>query len=182
LRVSDAILVGISVGGLIALDFTLNWPERVRALVLCDTGATIGTADLWNQRIESVQQHGLEQLAEAIMARWFVPEYSRQHPADYRKYRDMLAQMSSVGYVATCEALRDVNFRSKLNTIGVKSLVLCGAEDTATPPELGQELAASLKDAHFEQIENAAHLPCVEQPEVMAAKMMRFFQDNGYVR
>jgi 3-oxoadipate enol-lactonase len=137
---------------------------------------------MWNQRIEAVMKHGIEHVAAAIMARWFVPELSQQHPADYHEYLSMLTHMPAVGYAATCEALRDADLRGTLDTIEVKSLVLCGSEDRATPPELGQELAASLKNARFELIENAAHLPCIEQPAAMAAKMLRFFRDSGYVR
>jgi 3-oxoadipate enol-lactonase len=182
LSVNQAILIGISVGGLIALDYTGKYPQRVRALVLCDTGVRIGTADLWNRRIEAIRKHGMEAVTEAVLGRWFVPEFSRQNPAAYQEYYDMLTQMPAVGYTATCEALRDAHLRDIVGTIGVKSLVLCGSEDTATPPELGRELAASLKDAQFELIENAAHLPCIEQPAAMAAMMLRYFQENGYVQ
>jgi 3-oxoadipate enol-lactonase len=182
LTTNKAILIGISVGGLIALDYAVNYPEKVMALVLCDTGAKIGAADSWNQRIEAVTKHGIEHVAETILARWFVPEFSSQYPQDYQEYYDMLTHMPAVGYAATCEALRDADFRDKLDTIDVKSLVLCGSEDTATPPELGQQLAASLKNAHFELIQSAAHLPCIEQPEAMAKKMLYFFQEVGYAR
>ncbi len=182
LNINEAILIGISVGGLIALDYTINQPEKITGMVLCDTGAKIGTADQWNQRIEAVRKHGMEYIAEQIIARWFVPEFPQQYPADYQEYLDMLTRTPAVGYTATCEALRDADLRHIVGTIGVKSLVLGGSEDRATPPQLGRELAASLKNAHFELIENAAHLPCIEQPEAMAVKMLRFFQDSGYVR
>jgi 3-oxoadipate enol-lactonase len=66
-------------------------------------------------------------------------------------------------------------------TIKAKTLVSCGAEDVATPPDMGRELAETLTNARFELIEQAAHLPCIEQPEVMALKLKRFFQENGYV-
>jgi 3-oxoadipate enol-lactonase len=181
LHVTEAILIGISIGGLIALDFTINHPQKVSALVLCDTGAKIGTPDFWTQRIEAVSNHGMPDIAETIMSRWFAPTFSQRRAADYQEYFDMLVHMPTIGYTATCKALRDADLRDKLDTIEVKSLVLCGSEDMATPPKLGRELAASL-NAHFELIENAAHLPCIEQPSAMATKMLRFFQENGYVQ
>ena len=54
----------------------------------------------------------------------------------------------------------------------------CGtAEDIATTPQLGRELASSIPGAQFRPIENAAHLACVEQPEIMAERMMDSFRE-----
>ena len=73
LEISQGILVGISVGGMIALDFAACWPERVHSMVLCDTAPVIGTADLWNDRIDRLHENGMQSMAEAILARWFCP-------------------------------------------------------------------------------------------------------------
>ena len=177
---NEVILIGISVGGLIALDFTILFPQDVRALVLCDTGAKIGTADLWNERIEAVRKYGMEKVADGVLARWFLAEFSEQHPEYHRSYRNMLTCTPAAGYAATCEVLRDGDLRASVSTIQAKALVLCGAEDRATPPQLGRELAESLANARFELIENAAHLPCVEQPESMAEEIWHFLRENGY--
>ena len=178
LKVTQALLIGISVGGMIALDYAAANPHSVRALILSDTGAKIGTTESWNERIAAVRQRGLDQMAETILARWFTPTFSEQHPAGYRGYYNMLTRMPVAGYIATCEALRDADLREAVGRITTKSLVLGGAEDLSTPPDLGRELAAALPDAHFELIEKAAHLPCIEQPEVMAAKINRFLRSS----
>ena len=57
------------------------------------------------------------------------------------------------------------------------ALVLSGAEDIATPPELGRELAGLIQGGEFSLIDNAAHLPCVEQPVALAERMMQFFRE-----
>ena len=97
--------------------------------------------------------------------------------ADVRGYSLMLRQTSADGYIGTCAALRDTDFRTILTRIKQPTLVLCGAEDIATPPELGRELAGLIPGAQFSLIDNAAHLPCVEQPDAVAARMMQFFQE-----
>jgi pimeloyl-ACP methyl ester carboxylesterase len=56
-------------------------------------------------------------------------------------------------------------------------LVLCGAEDIATPPELSRDLTGLIPGAKFSLIEEAAHLPCVEQPAAMAERMLEFFRE-----
>lgn len=181
LQVSSAILIGISVGGIIALDYAANHPQTVRALVLCDTAPKIGTAEMWNERIATLRQHGMAHLREAILGRWFAPGFRAQSPAAYQGYGNMLTRTPVMGYTGTCEAIRDADLTSAARTIRAKALVLCGAEDLATPPDLARGLAAVLPDARFELIENAAHLPCVEQPDAFAAHIAHFLQENGYV-
>ena len=63
----------------------------------------------------------------------------------------------------------------------VKALVLCGAEDGATPPELVRGLAEALPNARFEVMEQAGHIPSLEQPAMLAAKIDQFLSENGYV-
>jgi pimeloyl-ACP methyl ester carboxylesterase len=57
------------------------------------------------------------------------------------------------------------------------TLVLCGDQDIATPPELGRELAQAISNARFALIENAAHLICIEQPEATARQIVKFFRE-----
>jgi 3-oxoadipate enol-lactonase len=180
LHMKQAILIGASVGGMIALDYAARYPENVLALVLCDTAAKIGAPEFWDERIEAIRENGLNGMAETILARWFAGSFLAQHPAEYWGYFNMLTRTPTAGYIATCEALRTADLSEAVRTIKAKALVLCGAEDLATPPGLGRELTASLTDARFELIEQAAHLPCVEQPEAMAAKLDQFLRENGY--
>lgn len=177
LEIRQAIVCGVSVGGLIAQAVALNHSERVRALVLCDTGARIGTADAWQQRIDKVCDSGVESLVQMTMERWFSASFRERRSNDVRGYSNMLRQTSADGYVGTCAALRDTDYRQALLQIEKPTLVLCGAEDIATPPELGRELAGLIPGAQFSLIDNAAHLPCIEQPEAVAGRMMQFFRE-----
>lgn len=181
LEVQQAILIGISVGGMIAQDFAATWPERVQALVLCDTRTKIGTADLWNERINTLRQHGMDHLGHAILSRWFVPSFAEQSPEAYRGYYNMLTRTPVEGYTGTCEAIRDADLTEATRKIKVSSLVLCGSQDISTPPELAHQLAELLANSRFEIIKDAAHLSCIEQPDAVAAAITRFLRSNGYV-
>lgn len=181
LKVEAAILIGISVGGMIAMAYAAQYPERIRGLVLCDTGLTIGTAEMWNERIESVRQKGMSNLGEALVARWFTPAFAEQHPAEYRGYYNMLTRTPVIGYTATCEALRDADLNEAARTIKTKTLVLCGSGDIATPPDVGRTLAQTLADARFGLIEKAGHLPCIEQSDILATSIKHFLRELGYV-
>lgn len=177
LAVENVILIGISVGGMIALDYAARNPQRVPALVLSDTAAQIGTAAYWNERIDAIEANGMDHLAPTILSRWFAPDFAARRPADYQGYFNMLTRMPVVGYTGTCAAVRDADLRQQAATLQAKTLVLCGAEDSATPPDLVRGLADTLPDARFEVIEKAGHLPCIEQPEAMAAEIDRFLRE-----
>lgn len=180
LAINKVVLVGISVGGMIALDVAVRHPERVMALVLADTAAKIGTEEFWNARIRAVREGGLVAVAGSVLQRWFTASFVKEHPADYRGYTNMLSRMPVEGYIATCEAIRDADLRGVLGDIHTQTLVLCGSEDATTTPDLGLELSNALHHARFEAIEKAGHLPCIEQADAMATKIARFLEENGY--
>lgn len=177
LKIRPAVLCGVSVGGLIAQAAAVKYPERVRALILSDTGARIGSIDSWQQRIEMIQADGVVSIEKMTMERWFSVGFRERRPAHVRGYANMLRQTSPDGYIGTCYALRDGDLRDSVKKIHCPTLVLCGAEDMATPPDLGRELAGLIPGAKFSLIEEAAHLPCVEQPAAMAQRMLEFFQE-----
>jgi 3-oxoadipate enol-lactonase len=177
LEVGQALVCGISVGGLIAQALALSHSERVRALVLCDTGARIGSVESWEQRIAAVRASGFNALASAMMERWFSNEFRERRGVDVRGYSNMLVRTTVDGYIGTCYALRDADFRQTVSRVKCRTLVLCGAQDIATPPKLGRELALLIPGAEFSLIENAGHLCCIEQPEQVVERMMRFFRE-----
>jgi 3-oxoadipate enol-lactonase len=92
LKIEDAVVCGVSVGGLIAQALALRYTERVRALVLCDTGARIGTAEAWQQRIDKVRADGVSSLVQMTMERWFSAGFRERSGADLRGYSLMLCQ------------------------------------------------------------------------------------------
>jgi 3-oxoadipate enol-lactonase len=178
LKLERVVIVGISVGGQIALEFASRFPERVAGAVFCDTGMKIGTAELWNARIEAVRDHGLEHISEAVMQRWFGANFRHDQAALVRGYQNMLERQPPVGYIATCEALRESDLHEAARTIRddrVKTLVICGKDDQSTPVTLSQELAATL-ETKLELIDNAGHLPCIEQPKAFAKILNHFLE------
>lgn len=174
LEISQAIVVGISVGGMVALDFAASWPERVHSMVLCDTAPIIGTADLWNDRINRLRKHGMRSMAEDILARWFSPAFKENSPAAYQGYYNMLTRMPVEGYTGTCEAIRDADLTEATRTIEAHTLLLCGTEDVSTPPDLVRALVELMPNAEFQEIPGAGHSTCIEQPGLVAGQIERF--------
>jgi 3-oxoadipate enol-lactonase len=177
LEIKEAAVCGLSVGGLIAQCLALSHPERVRALVLCDTAMRIGSVASWEERIATVRESGLTSWVNPSMERWFSPAFREHQNVDVCGYANMLLRMSVQGYIGTCYALRDADLTVLASTISTPTLVLCGDQDIATPPALGQELTRAIPGARFSLIRNAGHLSCIEQPEALARQMIQFFRE-----
>ncbi|HJS19104.1 MAG TPA: 3-oxoadipate enol-lactonase [Anaerolineales bacterium] len=181
LEIDKAVMLGISIGGLIALDFALRNQARVSCLILADTAARIGTPELWQSRIDTIRAHGMAHLADSILARWFVPDFAARFPIQFQGLCTLFIRNSAAGYTAACAALRDADLRAEVSQITVPTLVLCGAHDAATPPDIVQELAQSLPHAGFAVLPDAGHTPPIEQPQIMADQINAFLRAHQTV-
>lgn len=173
LGVGTAVIVGLSVGGLIAQALAKRNPGRVRALILCDTAARIGTEQMWNDRIAAVEAGGIAALTDATMERWFTPAFRGDAPR-LEPWRNMMLRTSAAGYLTTCRAIRDADYRAEAAQIAVPTLAVCGEADGSTPPALVRQTAELIPGCRFELIANAGHIPCVEQPAVLGKLMSDF--------
>ena len=81
------------------------------------------------------------------------------------------------GYIGVCCALRDADLIQASASIRQPTLVLCGEQDIATPPEMARQLARIIPNARLSIIPNAAHISCVEQPDVMAEQIKNFLRE-----
>ena len=181
LGAEDAVICGLSIGGMVAQALVRERPDLVRALILLDTAARIGDGDLWNERIAAVEEGGIEALLDATMERWFTPAFHRERPAELAGYRNMVARQSQAGYLAACRALRDADLRPDTADIKVPTICIVGQEDGSTPPALVLELARSIPDARYEVIEGAGHIPCVERPDWLVEIVRAFLKDAQIV-
>ena len=174
--VRPVVVVGISVGGQVALRMALARPSQVVGVVALDTAARIGDDATWNARIAQVRRGGIAAVADAVVARWFGPGFAARDPVTPRGYRQMLLRTPVAGYLATCAALRDEDLGPDLRALVRPVLVVCGGHDTATPPALARGLASSLRRGHYAEIAGAAHLPCIDRPADTAGLI------DGFVR
>lgn len=177
LAISRAAVIGVSVGGMIAQGLAAKRAQLVEALVLCDTAQKIGTDDFWEDRIRAVNERGIRSIAEGIMERWFTPAYRTSENPDYVGYLSMLTRQSPDGYAGTCAALRDADLTQTTKALKMPVLCIVGDQDGSTPPDLVRGLAALIEGAQLEIIENAGHLPCIEQPEKTAELIRTFLKE-----
>jgi 3-oxoadipate enol-lactonase len=168
LGIGRAAIVGISIGGVIAQELLRQRPGLVAALVLCDTAAKIGTDESWDERIAAVERGGVDSIADAVLERWFTPEFRRERAAEFAGVRAMLTRTPKQGYLAACGALKRADLRPAAGLIEAPTLCLVGDQDGSTPVALVRQTAALIKGSRFEIITGAAHLPNVEKPAEVA--------------
>lgn len=179
LGVSKAALVGLSVGGLIAQGLAARRPELVSALVLSDTAHKIGTAEMWNQRIATVNGSGIAALADGVMQRWFTPAYRSPDNPDFVGYTAMLTRTTADGYAGTCAALRDADLTESTRALKLPALCIVGDQDGSTPPEIVRSMADLIAGARFEIVADAGHIPNVEQPAATARLIGDFLRRHA---
>lgn len=175
----NAIICGLSVGGMIAQGLAAKRPDLVRALILCDTGHKIGTPDMWDARIAAINDQGIAGISDIILERWFTPEYRSADNPDFCGYRLMLERTPVEGYTGTCAAIRDTDFTESSAALDVPTICVVGDKDGSTPPSLVGDLARLIPGAMFQEIPGAAHLPCIEQPVILADVIKSFIARLG---
>ncbi|HBS79295.1 MAG: 3-oxoadipate enol-lactonase [Pseudomonas sp.] len=169
---------GLSMGGLIGQWLGIHAGDRLTRLVLCNTGAKIGTDEVWNERIDTVLQGGeqaMSDMRDASVSRWFTPGFAEQQPAQVTRITQMIAGTSPEGYAANCAAVRDADYREQLGAIRVPTLIVCGTQDPVTTLEHGRFIQARVADAELVGFD-AAHLSNVEIGDAFTLKVCGFLR------
>ena len=179
LGVKDALFVGLSIGGMIAQGLSVKRPDLVRAVVISNSGAKIGTKEMWQDRIADVEKGGIAALADAIMDRWFAKPFHAT-PA-FEAWRNMLLRTPVDGYIGCSAAIAGTDFYTPTAGLRIPALGIAGSEDGSTPPDLVRETIDLIPGSRFALIRGAGHLPCVEKPEEYASHLNEFIKGTGHV-
>ncbi|MBL8646504.1 3-oxoadipate enol-lactonase [Sphingosinicella xenopeptidilytica] len=163
---------GLSLGGMTGQWLGARAPDRIDRLILANTAAVMGPPSAWDTRIVTVRQQGMAALTDAILERWFTPEF-RAVPERTSFVRDQLLATDPAGYAGCCAAIRDMDLRPLLNWIAAPTLVITGSRDPATPPADSALIVEAIPGARQVML-NAAHLSNVEQPEAFSTAVLDF--------
>ena len=178
LQIEQADLVGLSIGGQTALAVALEYPARVRRLVVSNTGAKIGTPQGWADRAAKVEADGIESIAEAIVANWVTPDYAAANPAEVDELTRMLVGNAPAGYAASCHSLAGFDATDRLAEISAPLLAIGASGDGPTAPELARQIADGVADGRYVEIPGA-HIPAYEVPQRYASAVLSHLtQDN----
>lgn len=180
LNVTRAAIVGLSVGGLIAQGLAAKRPDLVAVLVLADTAHRIGTEARWNERIHTVTEKGIAAIADGVLRTWFTPAFHSHDNPDLVGFHAMLTRTSLEGYLGTCAALRDADLTGSTHALNLPVLCIVGDQDGSTSPTLVRSMSDLIGGAQFQIVENAGHLPNVEQPQAFTDLILAFLEKAGF--
>lgn len=170
-----AAVAGVSLGGMIAMEMALMYPDRVAALALVCTSATMDTA-AWSDRVAKVRSEGMGAIADLAMGRFLSPEFIVAEPVVAQTIRRQLVNMAVSGYAGCAAAIRDMDLAERIDAIRCQALIVTGAHDVSTPLEgHGDHLLKALDGARHCDLP-VGHLAPLEAPEMLADCILSFLR------
>ncbi len=177
----DAVFVGLSLGGMVAQGLAAERLDLLRAVVLSNTAARIGTHQMWHDRVHQVRDHGVEALADATMERWFARGTRRDRPDLVAGIREAFIATPVEGYIGCMEAIGETDLIESTARLRLPTLGIAASEDGSTPADLVRETVDSIPGSQFQIIRRAGHMACVEQPEDYARVLTEFLKSIGHI-
>jgi 3-oxoadipate enol-lactonase len=174
LNIQKAVIVGLSIGGIIAQYLAIHHPKRIERLILSNTAPKVGSEAGWNTRIETVKKDGIASIADNIMKVWFSENFRNNRIEELLGYKMMVSNINLDGYIQACEALKINDLTDSISKITVPTLCFAGTEDGSTPPAQVKAMADLIPNSSYILIEGVGHIPCVEVPELIAKHILAF--------
>jgi 3-oxoadipate enol-lactonase len=172
-KIATAHVCGLSLGGITALKLTLLAPERVRSLVMANTGARIGSVEFWDTRMALVRERGMAAVADVAIPNWFTAGFREREPGVVQQFRAAIESTPVEGYLGCSAAMRDEDLRDSLDAVRCPLLAIAGTVDRSTPPELLHFVHERLPGSRLVTLE-AAHISNVEQETAFNAALSAF--------
>jgi 3-oxoadipate enol-lactonase len=178
LGIEQAAIVGLSMGGYIAIQLLARAPERISVVVLADT---MGRADSVERRqaraaqAEVIRNDGLDAFADLVLPRMFAPSVFAERPALVERFRQTITGQRPAAVIAALQGLAArPDMLDVLASISLPTLVLVGSEDAATTPDDARELASVIQGSELVVLQGAGHMSCWEAPVAFNAAVRGF--------
>jgi 3-oxoadipate enol-lactonase len=153
LDLRDVHMVGVSMGGMIAQEYALAYPDDLRSVTLACTYAAPGPFcgrmfALWD---DLARREGLETVMRDVELWLFTLAFFEERPDEVAEFEATLPDFPQTldGYLAQLASIRAHDASSRLGAIGTPTLVLAGEEDILIPVELSRRLCAAIPAAEW---------------------------------
>lgn len=175
----SAHLVGLSMGGMIALEFYRRFPGHVASLLLCNTNAGLSKDYTPEQKAEFIRLRKtplLEGRKIEDIIPGMLPALLGEDPSP-EAIDNITASLSLLrpnSYIKAIEAIMDFDCSDVLDRINVPVRLIAGSEDTVTPPQTMAAMCSHIVGTRLTVIEQAGHLSNLEQPDVFNQILLEF--------
>lgn len=180
LGIEKGAVVGLSMGGYVALRALERNPGRFLAAVLCDTRSEADSNEGRLKRaaaIRAIRERGVAPFAEGFLKAVFGAESFQKRPGTIDRLRRVIERTSPAAMTGTLLALAArTDTTGSLENIGVPTLILVGEKDVTTPPSASEAMRGKIPRSEIFVIPGAAHMSNLENPEVFNNHLVNFLR------
>jgi 3-oxoadipate enol-lactonase len=148
---------GLSMGGMVGMWLGANAPQRCNRLILSNTSAYFENKQIWNDRIATVKEKGLQSILQGTLERWFTKDFRERAPQQVQRIADMFTNTKLEGYIGCGQAVRDMDHREIIKKITAPTMVIAGKQDAGTTVEMAELIRKSIPGASM-TLFDAAHI------------------------
>jgi 3-oxoadipate enol-lactonase len=183
LGISKTHVAGISMGGVVAQRFALDYPEMVASLTLISTSSEVGEAaqKAWEKTATVIERRGFSSNTE-FAQRIFAPNFVKNFPQEVQVMAERTATNDPRAYAAAARAIGSYNWTRELGQIQAPTLILQGREDVLTPPGGSIKLSRGIPRSRLLMIPDCGHVVPLEKPQLFQQTLLAFLAGVDYSR
>lgn len=177
LGLPHADVIGLSMGGSIAMSAAVRAPERIRRLVAVDSWgySTPEFVALLNHRRRMLDERDVGRYADITLSQLFTPGFIERNPDVVGEYRARtVSAVRPESLLKAFEACARFDLRADLPKIRIPTLVIVGREDRLLPPTNSEYLQRTIPGARLAILEGSGHMPHWERTEEFCALVEKF--------
>ena len=180
LGLGSVVVVGLSMGGYVAFSLLERHRGLVSALVLADTRAEPDSEQVLQRRTDQqrrVREEGTMAVIDALLET-LLSEHSREHRPEVVVEARRLMDNPPAGFSGALEAMKSrPDSTARLDAIDVPTLVMVGAHDQPSPPEVAQAMHERIPGSRLAVLPNAGHLSNLEVPDAFNQALVGFLEE-----
>lgn len=182
LEIERASIVGLSLGGMVALQMAVSHPTRVDKLLVAASAPKLGSSADWQSRAELVRREGTKALTATLPDRWFSNKTKAENPTVVEFATSMVESISDEGYARCAEMIGACDLTGEVGTIVAPTLIIGGSLDQVAPPTSLFELSSRIPSANLVIIGGANHIVNLDAPESFNFELSNFILGSSYER
>ncbi|MFQ5968274.1 MAG: alpha/beta fold hydrolase [Acidimicrobiia bacterium] len=175
----DGAVLGNGLGGFVAVALAFRHGPLFDRLIATNCGAVFSPqrSEAFHTMSRMVEEEGMEAVVNTAVRRIFPTHYVEQTPSVVEERRRVLLTVDPRAFAAACRALAAMDLRPYLPKIDNPTLVVVGADDETTPPDMAADLANGIRSASQVTLEDCGHCPQLQQPGALVEVIRTFLDD-----
>ena len=175
LKFQPASVIGISIGGAVAMKLAARQPRSVTKLVLIDTWARCDeSARAFFHEWLAASRHSDEVLRDIVLVRTATPEFVRANREFVALFNQRWPSAPGASFRRSCVACAEHDATGGLADVRAPTLVLVGSRDILVPPRYAREVARQITGASLKVIRGGGHVPWLDRPEACIRALQSF--------